>query len=183
MPELYDMDQLLPAAARYDRWCRLAYEHYSVRAALYKPVEVHVFWGAPGTGKTRAALEHCTYRMCMQPKLPSWWDGYISGNVVLDDFADSQLSISGLLTITDSYQVRLPVKGGHVYSKWDKLYITSNIDPREWYKGVNMARRTALADRITSVTHYAGPSQRGQRAYDPTPDTTNNQFPFNFTAQ
>lgn len=54
-------------------------------------------------------------------------------NVVLDDFY-GWIPYHMFLNICDRYPVTLPVKGAHVIFKAKNIYITSNKEPKQWYK-------------------------------------------------
>ena len=37
-------------------------------------------------------------------------------------------------TQLDGYQLRLPIKGGHTYAYWNKVYITTNKPWENWHE-------------------------------------------------
>lgn len=107
-----------------------------------------VFWGATGTGKSRKAWAEAG--MDAYPKIPStkFWDGY-QGNekVVMDEFT-GQISIEHLLRWLDRYPVCVETKGAGTVLKATKFWITSNVDPRNWYPNAPLAQQKALMRRL-----------------------------------
>jgi len=110
-----------------------------------------LYFGPTGTGKSRRAWNEAgmdAYGKCPRTK---FWDGYMDDrNVVMDEFRGG-IDISHLLRWLDRYPVRLEVKGSYVRSKMERLWITSNLHPREWYQEVDPASRAALFRRIKLV--------------------------------
>ena len=81
-----------------------------------------------------------------------WFDGYKGQKrLVIDEFRDSQMTCASLLKYLDVYKLKLEIKGSHTWAKWDEVFITSNINPEEWYRGVPEATRAALFRRFTTI--------------------------------
>lgn len=123
-----------------------------------KPVaqekQVFVYWGPTGVGKSRRVWELAG--LDAYPKIPTmkFWDGYkpeSHENVVFEEF-DGQIDITHLLRWFDRYPVLVETKGSGVVLKCKKIYITSNIDPREWYSNKPQAQVDALMRRL-NITH------------------------------
>lgn len=117
-------------------------------------MEVLVYWGAPGTGKTRKAFEE-NPSAYFKPQ-GEWWDGYTGQDVIiLDDFYGT-LPWGFLLKLLDRYPLLLPFKGGFHQMASKKIIITSNVDIDEWYDFINKPamKVEALARRITHKTHF-----------------------------
>lgn len=117
-----------------------------------EPLSVYVYWGLPGTGKTRRALyeanDPCIVS-CVGDK--AWFDAYTPGqDIVLDEF-DGELPINQLKRLLDIYPVDLSVKGSHVARDCRRIFITSNSDPVNWYPNVAAVHRDALFRRFTHV--------------------------------
>lgn len=127
----------------------------------FTPMTVEVYWGAPGTGKTRKAHEDDP-NLFILPVGGSgntvWWDGYdpVEHNTVLiDDFYGGCIKYPYLLKILDGYRFNLSVKGGFVWKSYTRVIITSNKSIDEWYPAeVDIS---ALKRRITKCTHFAEP--------------------------
>ena len=97
----------------------------------YRNVEVIALIGKPGTGKTRRAAEEGAYIWSADDK--EWWCGYEGEKVICIDEFNGQLPITRMNQLLEGYQCRLPIKGGHTYANWTKVYITSNDDIDMWY--------------------------------------------------
>lgn len=96
--------------------------------------QVAVFYGAPGTGKSRQCAEMTEGRTVYWKPHGQWWDGYNGQeSVVIDDFY-GWLPFNQLLNILDRYPLHVETKGGSVRFISKFVLITSNVHPREWYK-------------------------------------------------
>jgi len=115
--------------------------------------EVFVFWGAPGTGKSRRAWEEAGLSAFPKDPCTKFWDGYDGGpNVVIDEFR-GDINISHILRWFDRYPVNVECKFGAVTLRAQRIWITSNVDPREWYPSVNEDSKNALLRRL-NITYF-----------------------------
>lgn len=121
-----------------------------------KPLSVYVYWGLPGSGKTRRAIYESDYGvLCSATKDRIWFDNYEPGrDIILDEF-DGEIPINELKRLLDVYPVELPVKGSHVPRDCKRIFVTSNIDPINWYPTVDRVHRDALFRRFTAVEHVS----------------------------
>lgn len=122
-------------------------------------MEVFIFWGPPGTGKTRAAVEESKddYYMVPTPRDGSaiWFDGYTGqSSIIVDDFY-GWMRWSFLLKLLDRYPFQVPVKGGFVQCAARKVFFTSNTSPASWYKYDGRMQEAALKRRVSEVRHYS----------------------------
>lgn len=104
----------------------------------YRPIEVNVIYGDAGAGKTRYVYEteddEHIYRLNKLSET-MWFDGYNPDKhsvLLIDDFYGN-VKFGSFLELIDNRRILLPVKGAMTFSNWDKIYITSNKHPREWY--------------------------------------------------
>ncbi len=119
------------------------------KAKSNRDLEVILLTGQTGTGKTRLAMKESTFKI--NANNLKWWDGYEGDKtIVIDEFAN-QVPITQMLDILDIYTLRLPIKGGHTYALWNKVYITTNLEPEEFYPNAKKEHRRALFRRITKV--------------------------------
>lgn len=108
---------------------------YPIQPRNFK-TEVYYYWGEPGTGKSRRALQEANDfggNIYYKPR-GDWWDGYQQhDNVIIDDFY-GWLKYDDLLKICDRYPYKVPVKGGYEEFVTKRIWITSNVDTCDLYK-------------------------------------------------
>lgn len=115
---------------------------------------VQVYWGTTGTGKSRQAWQEAG--LDAYPKDPNtkWWCGYRGQtHVIMDEFR-GLISISNMLRWLDRYPVCVEIKGGQTVLKATKIWITSNVDPRDWYPELDEQTKDALLRRL-NITHFS----------------------------
>lgn len=115
--------------------------------------EIIVYWGEPGTGKSRRAWAEAG--MDAFPKIPTsiYWDGYQGHeHVVMDEFRGG-IRVEHILRWFDRYPVSVECKFGAVVLKAKKIWITSNLDPRRWYPDLDASTHGALMRRL-KITHF-----------------------------
>ncbi len=116
-----------------------------------------VFWGPTGSGKSvgvRKILEGKEYfqlsKGCCTNNV-TWFDGYdplVHKYLVLDDFY-GWIPLHTLLNIIDSHPMKVQTKGGSLQFLCEVVYITSNVDPQEWYSVEKEAVRAAYLRRLS----------------------------------
>lgn len=113
----------------------------------YQPVEVHVYHGPAGSGKTRRAYEQYPdlYHVADFP----WFDGYVDQETILFDDFYGEIPYSFFLRLLDGYPFLLRIKGSHTWKAWTRVIITSNKPPQYWYSD---GLTSALARRLTTCT-------------------------------
>lgn len=120
----------------------LKFQVDSTRAKLDRDVEVFVFNGDTGSGKTHAAMQYCRgqedpndwFMLSHEGGSTMWFDGYEGESIlVLDEFRGSWCKYSWLLRLLDKYPLRLPIKGGHTWALWTKVIITTTHPWQTWY--------------------------------------------------
>lgn len=120
----------------------------------FRKLTVEYVYGTTGTGKTRSAVEESKEDYFMiQGDQMDWWDGYQGEKHLIIDEYSNQVPITKLLNYLDGYQLRLPIKGGFTYAAWDKVTITSNLQPGELHPNAKPEHQQALTRRIHKWTH------------------------------
>lgn len=92
---------------------------------------LEVYIGPPGCGKTYRAFTR-NKDIYIKP-YGEWFDGYRGTQPVLIDDFYGDMPWSQLLTITDKYPCRVPIKGSFSNFNPSKIIITSNSFPTAWY--------------------------------------------------
>ncbi len=156
------MAEDLVADTYFGSWCRYykAFREYRRIKTPHRDfkTEVIVLWGPTGTGKSRLALRLLPEAYWKAPD-GAWFDGYDSGDIVLDDYY-GWLPYSLLLRLLDRYPLNVQTKGGHTAAAPHLVVITSNLHPSEWYTGIsrlNPGWYDALERRITWIFHVTDP--------------------------
>lgn len=119
--------------------------------------ELVVFIGRPGVGKTTRILSEVEgpdgslANVCFQND-PQWWDAYKGQKLlVLDDFR-GWIPIHVFLKLIDVVPLQLPIKGGFTPSvAVEKVYISSNFMPIDWWKDLKPNQYEAITRRISKV--------------------------------
>jgi len=114
---------------------------------------VYCFWGTTGSGKSRRAWEEAGLSAYPKDPRTKFWDGYQGGdNVVIDEFR-GDIDISHILRWFDRYPCIVEQKFGASTLRASRIWITSNVDPRDWYPNICDETRQALLRRLT-ITHF-----------------------------
>lgn len=130
----------------YGNLKRIATDHLSPNPIVR---EIIVYWGPTRTGKSRRAWTDAG--MDAYPKDPrtKFWDGYRNQkHVVIDEFRGA-IDVAHLLRWFDRYPVNVEVKGSSVVLGAEKIWVTSNLDPRKWYPDLDQETLNALLRRLT----------------------------------
>jgi hypothetical protein len=131
-------------------------QHYrtlrTIKADFAVPVamvrQCFVFCGPTGTGKSRRAWDEAG--MDAYPKDPrtKFWDGYRDHkHVVIDEFRGA-IDISHILRWLDRYPTLVEIKGSATSLVAEKLWITSNLHPKDWYPLLDYQTIDALLRRL-----------------------------------
>lgn len=114
-----------------------------------------MFWGPTGTGKTRVVYKMFPDVFSLLDETGKWFDGYMGHeNALFDDFDGASIGITYLLKLADRYPFRVQIKGGTVNWRPRRLFITSNINPDQWYASANKASIGALFRRIDVLREF-----------------------------
>lgn len=145
------VDKHFTSFVRYPRAIATAINLYAEQRSW--PMEVIVYWGASGTGKTSTAFAE--YPESYWKDNSQWWDHYEGQETIIwDEFSGSSTPLSMFLRITDRYPLSVPIKGGYLPFNSRRIIFTSNINPDEWYSFRNDELRFAFNRRITTIVEY-----------------------------
>lgn len=152
------------ADADFGAWChnwRAFAEYRAISGAPRRhQTECVVYWGPPGTGKTRAASEYDAPERTFWLPRPSgsslWWDGYCGHRtVVLDEFY-GWVKRDLLQRLVDRTPLRVERKGGSVNFTAHTVVITSNTPPDLWWKRVGLGAMQRRLEEPIGVVIYVG---------------------------
>lgn len=123
----------------------------------WKDIPVSVYYGETRTGKTRKVFaDHDdVYKLSIKQSGNVWFDGYTGQKTLLIDDFYGQIKVSYLLQLLDGYKQQVEIKGGFRWAQWDRIYITSNCHPSEWYncwEYIPDDVADAVGARITDIT-------------------------------
>lgn len=99
-------------------------------------VEVSLYWGVPGAGKTyKAYIENPgAYILRKGNGNNLWFPGYDrQKTIIFDDFDGTWMSLTTLLRLLDKYPLHVEDKGSSTPACWTKVIITSNLPVKDWY--------------------------------------------------
>lgn len=140
--------------------------------------ELRVYWGSPGTGKSKRAFEEASsvgpvYVLPAQSKGSFWADGYCGQpTVIWDDFDPALISRALFCRLIDRYACTVPVKGG--FTNWSPrlVILTTNVCPSVWWPDESGVSESWLR-RITTSVMFVAPStgfSAGDGVHVGTPD-------------
>ena len=119
-----------------------------------------VFWGPPGVGKTRRALEEAgegAYWLTKpQGSGTVWFDGYDGHEVVVIDEFYGWIPRDLLQRMCDRYPLLVQTKGGTVSFTAKRIIITSNKAPEDWYRAGLGAMERRLTGEHGRVEYMDG---------------------------
>lgn len=119
-------------------------------------MDVRIYWGKPGTGKTRAVYEEFEIDQIYEKMPGKWWDGYNGEKVVLiDDFDPNNcfdIVFDFYLKLLDRYPMRIEYKGGSTQFRSKIIIFTSNFNPIGWF--TEKPNKSAFDRRISEVRPF-----------------------------
>lgn len=121
--------------------------------------EVYVIWGDTNLGKTKWAVQQSPGAYMKQRCAKhgtDWWGKYDGvQDVIIDDFY-GWIMYDTMLRLCDRYPMEVEVKGGERNFASKRIYITSNIWPDRWWKGIEDIDKLwpAFARRVTKWMYF-----------------------------
>jgi hypothetical protein len=151
------LDQQPSTYIRFNRGLRDAlFIHNSTKSKKEKrEIFVELYYGAPGTGKTKHAFDTYPgiYILTRGSGSNVWWDGYEDEETILLDDFYGWIPMHLLLQYLDVYPTRLEIKGGHTWANWRHIVITSNKQWDEWYQD-SRGDPAALSRRLHRIVCF-----------------------------
>lgn len=121
-----------------------------------RDLEVILHFGPPGVGKTFDIINDEDDLFIKPIGKNLWFDGYTNQSVVLLDDFSGQCTLTDLLRLLDKYRLQVEIKGGHAWIHATKIFITTNIHPRDWYDFSNREEQyKALGRRFNKIYFYS----------------------------
>lgn len=121
-------------------------------------MDVRIYYGAPGTGKTRAVYEEFGIDNVYSKMVGKWWDGYKGeGCVLIDDFDPTNcfdIQFDFYLKLLDRYPMMIEGKGCSCQFYSHTIIFTSNFDPEIWF--AQKPNRDAFFRRVKSIKYFGG---------------------------
>lgn len=152
--KLYEVVSEVPQAIRWTHGLKDFATSFIQQSPAWRELEVSVFWGKTGTGKTRKAMTMSDSLFKLDDAKDLWFDGYTGEDCLLIDDFYGWIKFGFLLKLLDGYPLRLPVKGAFVWAHWTKVVITSNQNWMFWYKNKDETVLAALERRINVIEHF-----------------------------
>lgn len=141
----------------------LRYINHILKLQQYLPsserdITVHYIWGEPGIGKSRYVWNQVQGKRVSRPMLAPphiWFQDYVGQDtIILDDIDLRQYPHDLILALLDRYPVSCPTKGGSTPARYTTVYITSNIDPKNF--PLQLTRRMQVVRLAGEGTTFAG---------------------------
>lgn len=144
--------------ADFSQYCRFRngiadYRSYQ-RPERKDPLEIYLFFGEPGTGKTKFAIQQLGKDYYRLPVSQHFWltPSMCGKKMVLIDEFRANLPLHLLLQILDENPVEVARKNGFVWWCPDVVVITTNRSPWRWYDyNERDMERQALFRRFTGT--------------------------------
>ncbi len=126
------------------------------------PMEVVVFWGPTGTGKTMTAWQRWpkAYSVSWPVGGTWWWQDYDGEETVICDEFASQIKLQTMLRFLDRVPFRVFYKGGSTQFRSRRIVLISNFDPVLWFPKSASVGLDALKRRLVEfATVYEFPTR------------------------
>ncbi len=126
------------------------------QAAARDAPQVHLLFGVTGVGKSHVVHAQYTddpWELHSKPA-GKWFDGLDGQSALLFDDFDGEMPLRQLLVVLDRYRAQVETKGGFAsLSTVKKIYITSNVHPRDWYSWDRREAQFAALQRRIHFVH------------------------------
>lgn len=153
--EIFEIDPVI--AVQHTKW--IEKELMKRKRVRKEDLKVLLYYGKPGTGKTKRAYDQYEDIYALPIGKDLWFNNYREEpDVLLDDFS-GQMRLVDTLRLLDRYPIQVPIKGGFVWWCPTTIIITTNQHPKDWYKYEERKdSEEALKRRIHGVLNFDIPN-------------------------
>lgn len=174
--ELADIANNHPSSfIRYSRGIEKLVGFIGPKRKIDWEIEVIVYWGTSGSGKTTKAKNDFPDAYIWMPQRGQtvWWDGYQGEEtIIIDEFANN-FQYHYALRILAEPGIRVETKGGTICLYAKRIVITAMEPPQSWWSSVK-ENRYALYRRIHYCYRFTGNARNGTQRFEP------DEFPLEF---
>lgn len=127
------------------------------------PLEVVLFFGEPGAGKTQFAIQQLGPRYYRLPLSDAFWltPSCLGKKFILLDEFRANMKLANLLQLLDVYPIEVANKGGFLWWLPEIIVITTNISPHDWYDyNGRFMEKEALFRRFTACYRFYKNAER-----------------------
>ena len=118
-------------------------------------LSVCVYFGATGSGKTSAALAASNDFCRVTSYGTGAFDSYQGESTLILDEYRGQLDPATLLNVLDIYPLNLPARYENKPAGYTKVFICSNLHPKDWYPDLDTVTQSALVRRFSEVKEFS----------------------------
>ncbi len=145
-----------------------------LRGQRDKAPEVIIYYGKTGTGKSAMARKQQDAYWCPWPVAGGWWWPKYAGEetIILDEFRH-QIKYDTMLNLLDRYPFSVQEKGSNMNMISQKIIITTNVDPIDWYPNLSDEVKEPLYRRLqdfAKIYDFADNSRWNNIQYSLRPD-------------
>lgn len=119
-----------------------------------RPMEVWVFHGPAGSGKSTMARSALPGAFSKGDGTGQWWDGYVGQDSIIVGEMDFDLGINFWKQLMDEPVFSVQVKNGMKRVRATEMIICCNEDPSTWWFGVNEVHKTAFWRRVQTIVKF-----------------------------
>lgn len=126
------------------------------RGVFRSPMDIIVIHGAEGCGKSERIFELVGENSfsLSGPMVSSgqvWFQAYCCEEIFWIDECVTEISYLKLLQYLDRFPLVIQQKNGHAFAAWRVIFITTNVNPTDWYGGIEKigVHSRAIMRRIT----------------------------------
>lgn len=150
---LKEVMEVMPGKGREINAVRQVIALFAPPPPVRRDVRVHILWGPTGTGKTHRVRMTYPRAYIIQGKYHEGrsFDQYQENlELILDEWRSFEWPLSVMLGLLDVWVVPLVCRYQNRYGLWDKVFITTNEEPEDWYRNDHTGR-AAFLRRVTDI--------------------------------